>query len=50
MSLFSSFLGIGSKVIPNTTIAENVTVGAGGVVVRNLNEGALVKGVPATSK
>ncbi len=45
-----SFLGIGSKVIPKITIAENVNVGAGGVVISNLNAGALVKGVPAKSK
>jgi UDP-perosamine 4-acetyltransferase len=42
-----SFLGIGTKVIPGIAIGENVTVGAGGVVVKDIADGVLAIGIPA---
>jgi UDP-perosamine 4-acetyltransferase len=42
-----SFLGIGCKVIPDIRIAERATVGAGGVVICNIEADAIVVGVPA---
>jgi UDP-perosamine 4-acetyltransferase len=44
-----SFLGVGCKVIPGIEIGQQVTVGAGGVVISNINDGATVVGVPARS-
>jgi UDP-perosamine 4-acetyltransferase len=41
-----SFLGIGCKVIPEITIGDEVTVGAGGVVVVNLPNRTTAVGVP----
>ena len=41
-----SFLGIGCKVIPKIEIGENVTIGAGGVVVAPIESGATAVGVP----
>lgn len=42
-----SFLGIGTKVIPEKTIGEQVTVGAGGVVISDISGNQTVVGVPA---
>lgn len=42
-----TLLGIGSRVIPGITIGSRCTIGAGAVVVRNVPDGATVKGVPA---
>jgi len=42
-----ALLGIGCKVIPGITIAPSMTVGAGSVVVRDLVDGELARGVPA---
>ena len=42
-----SFLGIGCKVIPDVRIGENVTLGAGAVVISNLAGETLAFGVPA---
>lgn len=42
-----SFLGIGSKVIPEIEIGEQVTIGAGGIVVSSVGSGATAVGVPA---
>jgi len=42
-----SFLGIGCKVIPEVTIGENVTIGAGAVVVCDIPSETLAVGVPA---
>jgi UDP-perosamine 4-acetyltransferase len=42
-----SFLGIGCKVIPEVKIGDRVTVGAGGVVISNIDDGATAVGVPA---
>lgn len=42
-----SFLGIGSKVIPERTIAENVNLGAGSVVITDLRKSGTFVGVPA---
>lgn len=39
-------IGTGSKCIQGITIADNVIVGAGGVVVKNLEESATYVGVP----
>jgi UDP-perosamine 4-acetyltransferase len=43
----ASFLGIGCKVIPGVVIGEQVTVGAGGVVIADLPSGSRAVGVPA---
>lgn len=42
-----SFLGIGTKVIPDIRIGRNVTIGAGGVVIRDIDDGVTAVGVPA---
>lgn len=42
-----SFLGIGSCTLQSTIIGENVTVGAGAVAIRNVEDGATVVGNPA---
>jgi len=42
-----SLIGIGSSVIPHTVIGDNVTVGAGAAVVRDVESGRTVRGVPA---
>lgn len=42
-----SFMGIGCKVIPEVKIGDRVTVGAGSVVISNINDGATAVGVPA---
>ena len=42
-----SFLGIGCKVIPEVRIGENVTVGAGGVVISDMASETCAVGVPA---
>lgn len=43
----NTWLGIGSKVINNIDIAEDIIVGAGAVVVLNLHKEGTYKGVPA---
>jgi serine O-acetyltransferase len=40
-------LGANAVVIAPVVIGDNVTVGAGAVVVRDVNDGAVVVGVPA---
>lgn len=45
-----AFLGVGARVIPGVTIGADTTVGAGGVVVRDLPDGVLAIGVPAKIK
>ncbi len=45
-----SFLGIGTKVIPGMTIGAKVTIGAGGVVIRNISDEVVAFGVPAMPK
>jgi len=42
-----SFLGIGSMVVPGVSIGCNSTVGAGSVVLSNLDNDSRVAGVPA---
>jgi UDP-perosamine 4-acetyltransferase len=42
-----AFLGTGAKVIPGMQIGRRATVGAGGVVIRNVPDGAVAVGVPA---
>ena len=42
-----AMLGVGTKVIPGIRIGADATVGAGSVVVRNINDAALAMGVPA---
>jgi len=42
-----AFLGIGSCVVPGCRIGEWATVGAGGVVVGEIPEGVVAKGIPA---
>ena len=43
-----SFIGIGSKVIPNTFIGDYVTIGAGAVVIHPIPSNATAFGIPAT--
>jgi len=42
-----SFLGIGSRVIPEISIGSEVMVGAGSVVITDIENGQTVVGVPA---
>lgn len=42
-----SFLGIGSKAIPDMQIGKYTTIGAGGIVVRDIDDGVTAVGVPA---
>lgn len=42
-----AFLGIGTKVIPGVSIGADVTAGAGSVVIRNIEAGSRIVGVPA---
>ena len=42
-----SFLGVGTRVIPGIHIGTNVTVGAGAVVISDIDDGRTVAGVPA---
>jgi len=42
-----SFLGIGSKVIPEITIGADVTAGAGSVIVTDIEPNMRIAGVPA---
>ncbi|WP_438299336.1 acetyltransferase [Pseudomonas sp. NMS19W] len=42
-----SFVGVGSKVIPEIHIGESVMVGAGSVVISNIDSAVTVVGVPA---
>jgi UDP-perosamine 4-acetyltransferase len=42
-----SFLGVGCKVIPEIRIGERVTVGAGAVVICDIDSDATAVGVPA---
>lgn len=42
-----SFLGVGTKVIPEISIGESVIAGAGSVVISNIESGSTVVGVPA---
>lgn len=41
------FLGVNSCVLPNLTLCDEVLVGAGGVVVKNINKKGVFAGVPA---
>jgi len=45
-----SFLGVGTKVIPEVTIGVRVTVGAGSVVIKDIEDNQTVVGVPARPK
>jgi sugar O-acyltransferase (sialic acid O-acetyltransferase NeuD family) len=40
-------IGAGAIVLPGVTIGNNVIVGAGSVVTRDIEDGLLIKGVPA---
>ena len=42
-----SFLGIGCKVVPAINIGENVTIGAGGVVISDIESNVTAVGIPA---
>lgn len=42
-----SFIGIGSNIIPEMNIGKNVMVGAGGVVISDIESDITVVGVPA---
>jgi acetyltransferase-like isoleucine patch superfamily enzyme len=41
------WLGTGVIIVPGVTIGDNVTVAAGSVVTKNLEEGMIYGGVPA---
>ncbi|MCU1513976.1 MAG: acetyltransferase [Microbacteriaceae bacterium] len=43
-----AFVGSGATILPGITIGRGATVGAGAVVTRNVDEGAIVVGNPAT--
>jgi UDP-perosamine 4-acetyltransferase len=43
----STFVGIGSSIIPKIVIGKDVTIGAGAVVIRNIEDNMKVAGVPA---
>jgi UDP-perosamine 4-acetyltransferase len=43
----NSFVGAGAVVIQGGKIGDNAVIAAGAVVVRDVADGALVKGVPA---
>ena len=45
-----AFLGVGARAIPGVSIGADSTVGAGGVVVRDLPGGVLAVGIPAKIK
>lgn len=45
-----AFLGVGTRAIPGVSIGADTTVGAGGVVVRDLPDAVLAIGVPARIK
>ena len=40
-------IGTGAKILQQLTIADNVIVGAGAVVVKDVDENSTVVGVPA---
>jgi UDP-perosamine 4-acetyltransferase len=42
-----AFLGTGSRAIPDVSVGAWTTVGAGGVIIRNLREHVVAVGVPA---
>ena len=42
-----TFIGAGAIIMPHITIGERVVVGAGAVVTRNVENGKIVRGVPA---
>ncbi|QFP75895.1 acetyltransferase [Deinococcus sp. AJ005] len=44
------FLGVGCAVVPSVTVGHWTTVGAGGVVVRNLPANTVAVGIPARPK
>lgn len=46
----ATFLGIGCKVVPSVRIGDDVTVGAGAVVISDLPSGGVFLGVPAKPK
>ena len=41
------FLGAGTTVINGISIADQVTIGAGGVVVKSINKSGVYVGIPA---
>ena len=43
----SSYIGANSTILPRIQIGNGVTVGAGAVVTKDVNDGLVVKGVPA---
>lgn len=45
-----SFLGIGCSVIDNIQVGENVIIGGGAVVIRDIPDGTMAAGVPAEIK
>ena len=43
-------IGAGARILQNLSIGENVSVGAGAVVTRNVEDHATVTGIPATTR
>lgn len=41
------FVGAGSTILPNVVVEDNVVIGAGSVVSRNLKANTVYAGVPA---
>jgi acetyltransferase-like isoleucine patch superfamily enzyme len=42
-----SFIGSNATLLPNICIGNNVTIGAGSVVTKNIPDNCLVMGIPA---
>lgn len=43
----NSFIGAGAVVVQGVRVGENAVIAAGAVVIHDVNDGAIVKGVPA---
>ena len=42
----NTFIGIGANVIDYINIGENVTIGSGSVIIRNIDDHSTVVGIP----
>jgi acetyltransferase-like isoleucine patch superfamily enzyme len=42
-----TFIGSNATLLPNISIGNNVTIGAGSVVTKNIPDNCLVMGIPA---
>jgi serine acetyltransferase len=44
------FVGIGASIVNNVSICDDVIIGAGGVVIKDIDEKGTYVGVPARKK